>query len=226
MIHDHHKNEDHSMASPVEQSREAVEFWESRYGERDQIWSGRPNQVLVDVVSGWSPGRALDLGAGEGGDTIWLAQNGWRVDAVDISETALTRARSAAASRGLGEDQITWQAVDLTTWKASGPYDLVSAFFLHSPVEFPRADVLRRAAAAVSRNGHLLVVGHAESPPWASAHDHEEVHFPGPDEELADLGLDPSQWETVIAEVRDRDAIGPDGERAMLRDSVVLARRR
>ncbi len=81
---------------------EAQTFWETRYAGDGHIWSGEPNQALVDVLSDFSPGRALDLGCGEGGDSIWLAQHGWRVTAVDIAATAIARAQDLAnASRYL-----------------------------------------------------------------------------------------------------------------------------
>src|SRR5215212_1558411 len=75
---------------------EAEQFWEDRYRRRRPVWSGRPNPVLVDVVGSLRPGTALDLGCGEGGDAIWLARQGWRVTAVDISTTALDRAAADA----------------------------------------------------------------------------------------------------------------------------------
>ena len=49
-----------------------------------------------------TPGRALDLGCGEGADAMWLAGHGWRVTAVDVSQTALDRAAADAAARNLG----------------------------------------------------------------------------------------------------------------------------
>ena len=58
--------------------------WDHRYGG-DQIWSGNPNGTLVNEISGLTPGRALDVGAGEGGDALWLAEQGWNVTASDIS---------------------------------------------------------------------------------------------------------------------------------------------
>ena len=53
-----------------------VDFWEERYAGADQVWSGKVNQVLADIASTLVPGRALDLGCGEGADVIWLAQHG------------------------------------------------------------------------------------------------------------------------------------------------------
>ncbi len=45
-------------------------FWEDFYRERPAVWSGKPNSLLVGEVSDLTPGTALDLGCGEGGDAI------------------------------------------------------------------------------------------------------------------------------------------------------------
>lgn len=220
---------------------EAEEFWNSRYAERDRIWSGRPNAALVDAVAPLAPGRVLDLGCGEGGDSVWLAEHGWTVSGLDVSATALDRARTEAESRGLA---IDWVLADLATWEPTGEYDLVSACFLHSPITFPRTAVLRRLAVAVAPGGHLLLVGHAEPPPWSRyagpeaghghGHGHGEDHgdhdpatthrFLTAEEELAELALGP-EWTPVTVALRERPATGPDGEQAVLRDSIVLVRR-
>jgi len=210
---------------------ETTAFWDARYAESDQIWSGRPNAALVEAVGGLTPGRALDLGCGEGGDSVWLAEQGWDVTGVDVAAGAATRGRAAADARGVG-DRVRFVVEDLAAWRPDATYDLVSACFLHSPVAFPRTEVLRRAAGAVASGGHLLVVGHAGPPPWSTDHDHwhdrpdhEGAALLTPDEQLAALALGDA-WETVVSEVRQRDAVGPDGQAAHLDDSVVLLRRR
>ena len=203
----------------------AAEFWDRRYAERDQIWSGEANQALVVAVAGLRPGRALDLGCGEGGDSVWLAGQGWHVTAVDIAATAIARAKKLAG-HAIPNGRITWVTADLGVWHPAGQYDLVSACFLQSPIDFPRTTVLRRAASAVAPGGHLLVVSHAEVPPWANGHDHAGHRFPSPAEELDSLQLPDAGWDTLISETRPRQAFGPDGEEATLRDTVIFAHRR
>jgi SAM-dependent methyltransferase len=179
----------------------------------------------VDTVAPLRPGRALDLGCGEGADSVWLAEHGWQVTAVDVSATAIGRARALAAEHAVPGGQITWHVADLGGWQPAGRFDLVSACFLHAPVEFPRATVLQRAAGAVAAGGHLLIVGHAEAPPWSADHDHDPHRFLSPEAEIAALALDPPTWAVVIAEIRSRQAVSPDGGPVTLRDAVTLARR-
>ena len=198
-----------------------VDFWEDRYASADRVWSGKANDALVRVVSDLAPGRSLDLGCGEGGDVVWLAKHGWDATGVDISATATGRGADAAKAAGIPDDRIHFEATDLATWTPSETYDLVTASFLQSPVELPRTDILNRVVDHVAPGGRLLLIAHAGMPPWAAhAHHHD---FPTPDEEVAALGLD--GWVVEIAEVRSRQATGPDGQQATLDDTVVLLRR-
>jgi SAM-dependent methyltransferase len=179
------------------------------------VWSGRPNPVLVDVAGSLRPGTALDLGCGEGGDAIWLALQGWRVTAVDVSATALDRAAADAATAGVA-DRIDFRQHDLALTFPSGAFDLVSAQYLHSPIEFPRVHVLREAARAVMPGGLLLIVDHATVGPgsWAD-----------PEETLAPLDLSPNEWHTERLQAREREATGPNGQRATVTDNVIAVRR-
>lgn len=199
-----------------------ADFWEDRYAGADRVWSGNVNHALVQVVADLTPGRSLDLGCGEGGDVVWLAQQGWDATGVDISTTAARRGAAAAKAAGIPDDRIHFEAADLATWTPTGTYDLVTASFLQSPVELPRADILRRVAGHVAPGGHLFVVAHAAMPPWAKNPAHHHT-FPSPDEEVAALGLD--GWSVEIAEVRSREATGPEGEQATLQDTIVMLRR-
>jgi len=200
-----------------------VDFWEQRYADADRVWSGRPNQTVVDVVSTLAPGRALDLGCGEGADTIWLAEQGWDAVGLDISTTAITRARRAAAASGVSRARFV--SADLATWDEDAVYDLVTASYLHSPVALDRIGALRRAAARVAPRGRLLIVSHVAPPPWASPEHVRDHVFVQPADELAALALDPAVWATEIAEVRARAITAPDGEPATLDDGLVLLRR-
>lgn len=203
---------------------ETENHWDGFYRESTHRWSGRPNPVLVDVVTPLTPGRALDLGCGEGGDARWLAERGFMVTAVDVSATALERTAGHAEEAGVG-DRVTVERHDLASTFPDGEFDLVSVQYLHSPVELARAEILRRAAGAVAPGGMLLVVGHAALPPSAP-HPEVAISFPTPSEVLRDLALPGEQWRTERAEVTSREATGPDGPTGVLEDSIVILVRR
>ncbi|UVO10661.1 class I SAM-dependent methyltransferase [Mycobacterium sp. SVM_VP21] len=203
--------------------RDPREYWDEFYGGDAPVWSGQVNAVLAEITADLAPGRALDLGCGEGADAIWLAEDGWQVVAVDVSANALERASAAAQERQV-ISRIRFERHDLSTSFPVGRFDLVSAQFLHSPVQLDREEVLRRAAEAVAVGGRLLIVDHAAAPPWAGEHVHEH-HFATAEEVLAGLGLDDAQWELLRLGTADRDAVGPHCQTGVLTDNVILLRR-
>lgn len=211
-VHDHRE-----PATPEETER----HWEQHYGARERIWSGNPNPVFARIVAPISSGRALDLGCGEGADATWLAARGWTVTAVDVSATALERARALAVEQGV---EVNFERHDLTRTFPTGPFDLISAQFLQSPLEFPRHLVLRAAANALAPGGLLLVVDHGALPPW-SAHKHEGVYLPTPQEVYNGIDLDPAGWQVELMDTPEREATGPDGQHGHLIDNVLLIRR-
>ncbi|MFI7002585.1 class I SAM-dependent methyltransferase [Nocardia sp. NPDC050175] len=201
-----------------------VEFWENFYQEREQVWSGSPNFLLVREIASAQAGSALDLGCAEGADAIWLAERGWRVTAVDVSETALNRARARAAEQDITD--IDWQRHDLANTFPTGQFDLVTAQYLHSPVAQAdeREQILRHAAEAVTPGGQLLIVGHAEWPSWVTVPPHD-VHFPTTTEVLAGLHLDPTEWTVEVDGLAEREYTGPEGQPGVRKDNVLRIRR-
>jgi thioredoxin reductase/SAM-dependent methyltransferase len=135
--------------------------WDHRY-EGGQMWSGNPNGTLVNEIGGLVPGRALDVGAGEGGDALWLAEHGWSVTATDISKRALDRVDAEAERRGLRVDCLHADANALDAFEAAA-FDLVSAQYASIP-RTPDGRGVRNLLNAVAPGGTLLVVGHDLEP--------------------------------------------------------------
>lgn len=126
---------------------------------------------------------------------------------------------------------MTWVAADLAEWQPPTTYDLVTSCFLHSTVELPREDILRRAAEAVAPGGLLLIVGHAGAPHWAAPeHRAHAENLPTPDDVLATLfdgnpRLDRTEWTVLTKALIARTATAPDGSTGPIDDSVVKLRR-
>ncbi|MCS3842577.1 cyclopropane-fatty-acyl-phospholipid synthase family protein [Microbacterium sp. AK031] len=209
-------------------ARDATQFWDERYvsrrTEHGRMWSGRVNATVEQQVAELTPGSAIELGSGEGADALWLAARGWTVTALDISSVALAVGAAEAARAGLS-DRIDWVQTDLTTWHPSTEHDLVVSAFFHSPFDFPREAILRRAVAAVATGGRLLVVGHGGFPPTSEhAHDTETPSFPSPDEVLASLDL-PTGWVVETNALIERTAKWRGEEDIVLIDTVLRVRR-
>ncbi|MEZ5411577.1 MAG: bifunctional NAD(P)/FAD-dependent oxidoreductase/class I SAM-dependent methyltransferase [Acidimicrobiales bacterium] len=135
--------------------------WDHRYGG-GRMWSGNPNGTLVAEVAGMAPGRALDVGAGEGGDAVWLAEHGWQVTASDISQRALDHVAGAAAERNLEIGYLHADANARAPFEP-GAFDLVSAQYASIP-RTPDGRGVQNLLAAVAPGGTLLVVSHDLAP--------------------------------------------------------------
>ncbi len=216
--------------STADSSPSAAEYWENRYRENPQSWSGNVNAALEREVAGIAPGTALDLGSGEGGDALWLAHQGWSVTAVDIAPAALA---IGAGAQNHGDD-VTWVAADLSEWIPPTTYDLVTSCFLHSTVDLPRDQILRRTAEAVAPGGLLLVVGHSGVPHWvdsaAEGHHHDIGELPSPDDVMATLfddnpRLTRDDWTVLTNALVERPTVAADGTAGAIVDSVLTLRR-
>ena len=152
-----------------------IEKWNVRFGARVSTARDEPSPLVTDAVVGVPPGRVLDLGCGAGRHAVWLAERGWRVDAVDGSDVGVDLMLEAADRSGC-RDRIDPHVADL---EADPPifaieedrYDLiVDFFFLHRPL-FPAiragvgpgglfvASLHLPSADGVRAHGYLLAPG-------------------------------------------------------------------
>ncbi len=200
----------------------AQQVWEHIYRAASPHSSGKPGALLQRFVEPLEPGKALELGCARGDDAVWMAQRGWKVLAVDISSTALGYA-AENAKRASVVDRITFEQHDLSRSFPDGRFDLVTASFLQSPAEFPRAAVLKRAAEAVAASGHLFIVEHGSRAPWSWAP--PDTRYPSVEDTLASLELNESDWNRIVVEASERKATGPNGQTAMVVDNVIVVQR-
>ncbi len=131
--------------------------WNERYRVEGLLWREDPNRFVVEELEHVAPGRALDLGCGEGRNAVWLAARGWRVTGVDFSRVALEKAQLLAGDRGV---EVEWVEADVRTWRPDeAAYDLVIVCYLHLQAE-ERRQAFAHAAAGLAPGGTFLVVGH------------------------------------------------------------------
>lgn len=106
--------------------------WSERYAASEQVWSREPNMLVEEMVHGLDAGRAVDLAAGEGRNAIWLAQQGWQVDALDFSQVAVDRCAALAERAGVA-DRVRARVADATTEQLEPGYDLALLSYLQLP---------------------------------------------------------------------------------------------
>ena len=201
--------------------------WDHRYGG-DQMWSGNPNGTLVNEISGLGPGRALDVGAGEGGDALWLTEQGWIVTATDISQRVLDRIHAEAKRRGV---RVECHHVDANALDAfeTGAFDLVSAQYASIP-RTPDDRGVRNVLNAVAPDGTLLVVSHDLEPMRAPIDTLAHSRPFDPDayvrvDDFAAVLAASSAWDIEVHEKRPRPA-GAASASHHVDDVVLRARRR
>lgn len=117
-------------------SIEDRERWDAKYLERNPSQPREPSAWLRKCISNSLPGRACDLACGAGENAILLAQQGWEVDAVDVSAVGLrlaeTRAQTAQVS-------IHTVLADIDSWKPPAEtYDLICVFRFLDRIAVPR----------------------------------------------------------------------------------------
>lgn len=134
-----------------------AEDWNQRYEGAELLWTAQPNRTLVAEIADMVPGRALDVGCGEGRNAVWLAKQGWSVTGVDFSNVGLDKARRLAEAE---EASVEWVLADLRTYQPpTDAYDLVVVLYLHLPAP-ERQTVHAAAARSLRPEDSLLVVGH------------------------------------------------------------------
>jgi thioredoxin reductase/SAM-dependent methyltransferase len=182
--------------------------WDHRYGGA-QMWSGNPNGTLVAEISGLAPGRALDVGAGEGGDAIWLAEQGWKVTASDVSQRALDRVAAEAERRGL---HVECHHADANAADAfeGATFDLVSAQYASIP-RTPDGRAVHNLLGAVAPGGTLLVVSHDLAPMRAPIDTNEASRPFDPDayvrvDDVVAAIADGPEWDIEVHATRPRPA--------------------
>ncbi|MDY6818056.1 MAG: class I SAM-dependent methyltransferase [Halobacteriales archaeon] len=131
------------------------EQWNSLYAGGTFDPSTDPSSLLQAYVDSLPEGRALDIATGNGRNAVYLAEHGFDVDAIDIADQALARARSLAADRGV---TVNWIQADIGSYPfPTATYDVVMAS------QYYKLDRITDFKAALKPGGYLLFEHHLRS---------------------------------------------------------------
>jgi len=133
--------------------------WNRRFSETGYLFGTEPNAWLHDHASLWEAGeRVLAVADGEGRNSVWLAQQGLTVDAFDISEVGVRKARDFARITGV---KVNFALADIATLQwPQGIYDGVVAIFIQFADPQLRARIFRGMAECLKPGGKMVLQGY------------------------------------------------------------------
>ncbi len=145
--------------TPSPSPADALALWNNRYSEPDYLFGTEPNAYLRKHEGLWQPGqRVLCVADGEGRNSVWLARQGLHVDAFDISDVGISKARALARDAGvsvhfaIGDcDQYVWPA---------GIYDGVAAIFVQFADPLVRKRLFANMVKCLKPGGILILQGY------------------------------------------------------------------
>jgi len=139
----------------LQAAKPATESWDRVFSDPNPVFNTSPNAFLAEVVKGLKPGRALEVGMGQGCNSVYLARLGWEVCGFDISERGMEVARKSAAAAGVTITTIKASLEDFDY--GSGEWDLIVGTYVG-------VAWLEAAAKGLKPGGHVIVEGYSQHP--------------------------------------------------------------
>lgn len=201
---------------------DAARVWDERFSSGEFMFGTAPNAYLAAQAQRLKPGqRALAVADGEGRNSVWLARQGLRVDAFDISAVGVAKARQLARETGV---EVDYRVSDCRAFDwTQDSHDLVAAIFIQFADPALRDELFARMAAALRPGGLLVLQGYTP----------KQLDYrtggPGVLENLYTETLLRTAFEALeIVELRDYEAELAEGRRHAGRSALIgmVARRR
>lgn len=138
---------------------DAQATWDKRYTRDDYLFGTAPNAFLAAQAPRLTAGQsALCVADGEGRNSVWLARQGLKVSAFDISPVGVAKARKLAAGKGV---QVGYEVSDVASWAwPTAAFDVVVAIFVQFADPALRAFMFKAMLAALKPGGLLLIEGY------------------------------------------------------------------
>ncbi len=145
--------------APRKTHAQALERWNGRYAAPGFLFGEAPNAYLASKEADLpAHGRALSVADGEGRNSVWLAEGGLAVDALDFSPVAVAKARALAAARGVRIDFAVANVMSLA-WPVA-TYDVIAAIFIQFATPDERAQLFGWFKRALKPGGMLILQGY------------------------------------------------------------------
>ena len=138
----------------------SAEYWDAKYETEEFIYTKVANRFVIELCADLKPGKAIDLAGGEGRNTVWLAEQGWQVENVDISRKGLAKCLEFAQERGVSDRVRVLNASGDTFKSTLAPVDLGIVPYLQVPADLLEAS-LENLARQVRRGGIVVGVWHS-----------------------------------------------------------------
>lgn len=138
---------------------DAAETWNRRYAAAGFLFGTEPNAWLREHASALPPGgRILCVADGEGRNSVWLARQGFRVDAFDVADRAVEKAKAFAEREGVSVN-FTVADVDGFAWPEAS-CDGVVAIFVQFADPQTRTRLFDRIVRSLKPGGVLILQGY------------------------------------------------------------------
>ena len=136
-------------------------MWDKRFSTPDYVFGEEPNAFLVSQAARLGKGHALALADGEGRNSVWLAQQGFTVDAFDFSEPAVDKAKALAAKHHVNINFTCsdWQSFD---WPEAH-YDLVAGIFFQFATPDERVELFEKIKHSLKPGGVVVIQGYGKN---------------------------------------------------------------
>ena len=133
--------------------------WNRRFADSGFLFGSEPNAWLREHAAVWSPGdRVLCVADGEGRNSVWLAAQGLSIDAFDIAEVGVAKARRFATERGVA---VSFAVADCDSYQwPEAAYGGVAAIFVQFADPAMRGRLFAHIVRSLKPGGTLVLQGY------------------------------------------------------------------
>ena len=143
-----------------------MQEWQKNQDMPEKFDDTKPVKNIVEFFSDIQPGNALDIGCGTGRNAIWLAENGWEVDAIDSSKERLKVAKERSQHKVLESDTISFIHSDLESYEPKRQYDaVICGMVLHFLSVKEIESAIKKIKSWTKVGGYVYVSVHTDENP-------------------------------------------------------------